>query len=230
MLRSIRTRPFLIALALGGGLLACDSIVGVPDSPNGDTPLPVAPVPEGAPESEPSPTPETPSPAPNPESNTPEPNTPEPDAPEPDGVPAGGACTTWEECGIGANNTNGFECVNQACVCDPATTYEGTCASLGGECNAAACACIFAPVDVGGSCSVWQDCPPGFDSTQSGFECLQGQCTCDPDGGYATTCAGLGGYWVAAECFCVFSNTPPPSTVPDDGFSSDEPPVCWWHF
>lgn len=212
-------------------LSACDGAIEVPTNEPDENPLPVqpdAPSPEGAPGT---PTPEGPSPeAPGPESPEPgEPGTPAPEGtPEPDAPPQ--TCSVWQDCGIGDDNTNGYECEGGTCTCDPDVVYAGNCQNLGGQWDAASCACLFDAIDIGGTCSVWQDCPPGFDSTQSGFDCVNNTCTCDPNGTYSTNCQSQGGYWVPQECFCVFSDSPPPQTTPDpDGFASDEPPVCWWH-
>src|SRR5690606_7450713 len=56
---------------------------------------------------------------------------------------------------------------------------------------------------------------------QSGYECVAQQCSCDPAGTYQNNCASQGGYWIAQECYCAFSDVGPPHQPPE--------PDCWWH-
>src|SRR5690606_5801554 len=84
-----------------------------------------------------------------------------------------------------------------------------------------ACYCTFLNGDEPASCNEWQDCPPHYGSLQSGYECVSQLCTCDPTGTYRGNCASQGGYWIAAECYCAFSDVGPPNQAPE--------PDCWWH-
>jgi hypothetical protein len=71
-------------------------------------------------------------------------------------------------------------------------------------------------------CQVWQDCAPHYGDSNSGYECVNNLCTCDPGGGMMTSCTAGGGTWVIAECFCARGATPPPNA--DAGDDED----CWW--
>lgn len=139
----------------------------------------------------------------------------------PDAGPGGDACVTWEDCPPYFGDPNsGYACVSEQCVCDPQGTLAQGCAASGGYWDPAACYCSFLD-DEPASCNVWQDCPPHHDSLQSGYECVNQQCTCDPAGTYQTNCSNQGGYWIAQECFCAFSDVAPPTDPPEED--------CWWH-
>ena len=72
------------------------------------------------------------------------------------------------------------------------------------------------------SCTEWTDCGPYFENENSGAECVNQQCVCDPNNEYATNCDNIGGYFIDEECFCVVgSSSPPPE-------SSDE--NCYQHW
>lgn len=138
----------------------------------------------------------------------------------PDAGP-GAACVIWEDCPPHFGDPNsGFACVDEQCACDPQGAIGQGCAASGGFWDPAACYCSFLQ-DEPVACAVWQDCPPHHGSLQSGYECLSQQCTCDPSGTYQANCAGQGGYWIAAECYCAFNDVGPPSQAPE--------PDCWWH-
>jgi hypothetical protein len=78
------------------------------------------------------------------------------------------------------------------------------------------------PLPDGGlqSCSTWEECGPYPGDLNSGFECQENQCVCDPVGQWSATCAGAGGYFSDGDCLCVFGSTPPGD--PNDG--------CYWHW
>lgn len=142
--------------------------------------------------------------------------------PGPDGGPGGAACVTWEDCPPYLGDPNsGFACVDAQCVCDPEGTIGQGCAASGGFWDPGACYCTFLTDEQPSPCSVWQDCPPHYESTQSGYECVSQQCTCDPTGTYQANCGTQGGYWVPEECYCAFTDVAPPGQAPE--------PDCWWH-
>jgi hypothetical protein len=136
------------------------------------------------------------------------------------GAPA--ACITWQDCPPHLGDPfSGFSCLAQTCICDPDGQIATGCASLGGFWRAADCYCeVLGPEPA--ACQQWQDCPPHYASQQSGYDCVDLLCSCDPGGQYQQTCAGLGGYWISSECFCAFAGEPPPSYAPE--------PDCWWHW
>ncbi len=142
--------------------------------------------------------------------------------PAPDAGDPGAACVTWQDCPPWLGDpSSGFACVDGQCACDPEGTLSEGCGQAGGFWNAGTCYCDLLDEDEPAACNVWQDCPPHYESTQSGYECIAQQCTCDPDGTYQGNCATQGGYWVAPECFCAFNDDGPPGYDPE--------PDCWWH-
>jgi hypothetical protein len=71
----------------------------------------------------------------------------------------------------------------------------------------------------GQTCNAWQDCGPHYGDSNSGYECLENTCTCDPAGQWSATCGQNGGYFVFEECLCVFADAPPPAEGTDQ---------CYW--
>jgi|GEM_PF-978055 len=55
----------------------------------------------------------------------------------------------------------------------------------------------------GGVCEYWSDCPAG-DDDNSGYECVDGACVCDPNDQYRDNCVALGGIWSGPDCMCDF--------------------------
>lgn len=152
----------------------------------------------------------------------PPPPPPEDAGPGTDAGNVGASCVTWQDCPPWLGDPNsGFACVQGQCSCDPDGNLSQGCGQSGGYWDAAACYCEFIDADEPAACSVWQDCPPHYESTQSGYECVDQQCTCDPAGTYQGNCATQGGYWVPEECFCAFTDVAPPNEDPE--------PDCWWH-
>lgn len=85
------------------------------------------------------------------------------------------------------------------------------------------------PSEAGQSCSEWTDCGPHYADPNSGFDCVQGSCTCDDSGQWAQACADIGGSWSSWECFC-FTNTETamPAAAPETPAQADEDVQCWW--
>lgn len=78
------------------------------------------------------------------------------------------------------------------------------------------------PPNEGDQCNQWQDCGPYGGDQNSGFECVNNACTCDPGGHWSETCQSGGGYWVYTDCLCVFADAAPPDEYAGDG--------CYWHY
>lgn len=85
------------------------------------------------------------------------------------------------------------------------------------------------PADAAATCAEWTECGPHFDDPNSGFDCVDGACTCDDSGRWATACAELGGSWSSFECFC-FTNTETvmPTAAPETPEQAEDDVVCWW--
>lgn len=85
------------------------------------------------------------------------------------------------------------------------------------------------PAEAGQSCSEWTDCGPHYADPNSGFDCVQGSCTCDDSGQWAQACADLGGSWSSWECFC-FTNTETamPAAAPETPAQAEDDVQCWW--
>lgn len=141
-----------------------------------------------------------------------------------DGGVAPESCQVWSDCGPFYSDPNsGYGCVDQTCVCDPGGNAQQNCAAAGGAWRADLCYCQPAePPPIGGACQVWQDCGPHYGDMNSGFECVNATCSCDPSGQYAGRCGQYGGYWIADECYCAFAGQPPPAEDPGAN--------CYWHW
>jgi len=78
------------------------------------------------------------------------------------------------------------------------------------------------PPNEGDACYQWSDCGPYGADQNSGYECINNACTCDPGGHWSDTCTAAGGFWVYTDCLCTFAETPPPTEYAGDG--------CYWHW
>ncbi len=85
------------------------------------------------------------------------------------------------------------------------------------------------PAEAAQSCAEWTECGPHQDDPNSGFDCVDGTCSCDESGRWASACAELGGSWSSFECFC-FTNTETmmPTAAPETPEQAEDDVVCWW--
>lgn len=150
------------------------------------------------------------------------------DGPADGGSPGGqgaGSCQVWSDCGPFYGDPNsGYACESGTCLCDPAGNAAQNCLGAGGTFDQTLCYCQLpnAGPTVGGSCQQWQDCAPHFGDQNSGFECQNATCVCDPDVVFAGRCQSYGGYWIVEECFCAFTDQAVPDEDPGAG--------CYWHW
>ncbi len=85
------------------------------------------------------------------------------------------------------------------------------------------------PAEAAETCAEWTDCGPHYDDPNSGFDCVDGACTCDDNGRWAAACADLGGSWSSFECFCFTdTETMMPTAAPETPEQAEDDVVCWW--
>ncbi len=92
------------------------------------------------------------------------------------------------------------------------------------------------PSEAAQSCQQWSDCGPNYANPNSGFDCASGTCACNVDGNWDDACAGIGGVWSDAECFCFVGASPQPTISASAWVADDEDPAdydddertCWW--
>lgn len=76
-------------------------------------------------------------------------------------------------------------------------------------------------------CQNWQDCAPHYADSNSGYDCVNQVCTCDPSGQMLNNCMSLNGLWIGQECFCVIGATSQPPAQ-DAGMGPGPDEYCWW--
>ena len=79
------------------------------------------------------------------------------------------------------------------------------------------------------SCVQWQECGPHYGDSNSGYECVNNTCSCDPTGNTQTNCQQAGGYFISEECYCAMADSPPPSE-PIENQSEYDGQECWYHW